>query len=72
MDIEPGDLVIGIMMGVFGLLGLYLASRALDDEMYVFGLSLAVFAGLFLFGMVRRHYDRVDEARAAARVMVDA
>ena len=72
MDDEPGDLIVGGMMGVFGLIGLLLASRAVDDEMYVFGLSLAGFAALFLFGLVRRYYDRQDAARAAARVTVDA
>lgn len=66
MDIEVGDLVVGIMMAVFGLIGLVLASGALDDEMYLFGLSLAGFAALFELGLIRRHFDRADRARHAA------
>ncbi len=59
---SAGDILVGVMVGVFGLIGLILASRALDIEIYVFGLSLAVFALLFIFGLVRRHYDIVDAA----------
>lgn len=67
MDIEVGDLVVGIMMAAFGLFGLVLASGALDDEMYLFGLSLAGFAVLFEIGLIRRHFDRADRARHDAR-----
>ena len=58
MDIEPSDLIVGLMMAVFGLIGLFLASGAIDDEMYVFGLSLVGFAVCFEFGLMRRHFDK--------------
>jgi hypothetical protein len=67
MQSEPGDYVVGVMMAILGLIGLFLAAGAADSEMYVFGLSLAGFAGLFIFGLVKRFYDRQDEARALAR-----
>ena len=64
MDIEPSDLIVGLMMLVFGVVGLILAAGAVDDEIYVFGLSLFAFACAFLFGLVRHHYDRQHAARA--------
>lgn len=67
MNVEASDLVTGLLMAVLGLLGLLLASGAHDDEMYLFGLSLAGFATVFVFGLIRRHYDREDAARAAVR-----
>ena len=51
------------MMLVFGLIGLFLAAGAHDNEMYVFGLSLAGCGGVFIFGLMRRHFDRRDTAR---------
>jgi|SRR6185312_3516368 len=63
MNIEVSDLIVGLMMAVFGLLGLVLASGATDDGMYVFGLSLAGFAAVFDFGLMRRHYDKADARR---------
>ncbi len=67
MDIEPSDLIVGLMMVVFGVVGLILAAGAVDDEMYVFGLSLFAFACLFIIGQIRHHFDRRDAARVAAR-----
>ncbi len=58
MDIEPSDLIVGLMMIAFGLIGLILAAGAWDDEMYVFGLSLFGFATVFVLGLIRRHFDR--------------
>ena len=66
MGIRLGDLLVGLLMVVLGLVGLYLASGALDNEMYIFGLALALFAVIFDFGLVRRHFDRVEAARAEA------
>ena len=63
MDIDPSDLIVGLMMAVFGLIGLILASGAMDNEMYVFGLSLFGFACVFDFGLLRRHFDRMEARR---------
>jgi hypothetical protein len=65
MNIEPSDLIVGLLMTAFGLIGLILASGAYDDEMYVFGLSLFGFACVFVVGLVRRHFDRQETARTA-------
>ncbi|MDR3538941.1 MAG: hypothetical protein P4L71_20770 [Acetobacteraceae bacterium] len=60
MDIEASDLIVGIMVSVFGLIGLILAAGATDNEMYVFGLSLAGFSVVFVIGLIRRHYDKAE------------
>lgn len=67
MDIEASDLIVGLMMVVFGLVGLVLGAGAVDDEMYVFGLSLFAFACAFILGLIRQHYNRRDAARAVVR-----
>ena len=63
MGIEPSDLIVGLLMAVFGLIGLILASGAMDDEMFVFGLSLFGFACVFDFGLLRRHFDKREAGR---------
>jgi uncharacterized membrane protein len=63
MDIESSDLIVGLLMTVFGLAGLILASGAMDDEMYVFGLSLFGFAVVFVLGLIRRYFDKLAAVR---------
>jgi len=60
------DVVVGLLVTVLGLVGLFMASGARDDEIYIFGLSLAGFAVLFVFGLIRGHFDRLDAARLDA------
>jgi hypothetical protein len=66
MNIEPSDLIVGLLMTALGLTGLILASGAYDDEMYVFGFSLFGFACVFVAGLLRRHFDRQEAARRAS------
>lgn len=67
MDTDPSEIIVGAMMAVFGLIGLILIAGAADDEMYVFGITLTLFAVCFEFGLLRRHFDRRDAALARAR-----
>lgn len=69
MESNVSAVVVGLMMAFFGLIGLFLIAGAADDEMYVFGLGLSGFAVLFDLGLIRRHYDRRDVARAAVRLV---
>ncbi len=64
MEARVSDIVVGAMMGLFGLLGLVMAAKAKDAEIYLFGMSLAAFGVAFIFGLVRRHCDEQDAARA--------
>jgi hypothetical protein len=67
MESNVSDLIVGLMMAAFGLIGLFLVAGAADAEMNVFGLALCGFAVLFNFGLIKRHYDRRDLALAAVR-----
>ncbi|HEY1931129.1 MAG TPA: hypothetical protein VGG99_03890 [Acetobacteraceae bacterium] len=68
MGLEIGDLIIGLSMLAFSLVGLFLAAGAHDNEMYVFGLSLAGWGTVFVFGLLHRYFDRRDAARVAISV----
>ncbi len=61
------SVVVGAMVAAFGIVGLFLVAGAADSEMFVFGISLAVFAVAFNFNLISRHYNELDKARAAAR-----
>jgi FtsH-binding integral membrane protein len=67
MENNVSDIIVGLMMALFGLIGLFLVAGAADAEMYIFGLGLCLFAVLFDFGLIKRHYDRRDAVRAAVR-----
>lgn len=67
METNLSDVIVGLMMAAFGLIGLFMAARANDDEIYVFGLSLLAFAICFNFGLLKRHYDLRDRIASAAR-----
>jgi hypothetical protein len=67
MESNVSDIVVGLMVAVFGLIGLFLVAGAADAEMYVFGLALSAFAVCFDLGLIRRHFDRRDSIRALAR-----
>jgi hypothetical protein len=65
MEPEFSDVVVGVMMTVFGGAGLFLAAGSHDDAMTVFGFSLMGFAVLFVGGLIKGFYDRRDAAFAA-------
>jgi hypothetical protein len=44
-------------MTAVGLLGLFMASRAVDDGIQIFGLVLFALAVLLDFWLIDRHYD---------------
>jgi hypothetical protein len=50
--------VLGAVMGVLGLLGLFLAAGARDGVFYATGLGLFVFCVAFIFGMIYRQVGR--------------
>ncbi len=64
MDTAVSDVMVALLMIVLGLIGLLLAAGATDDGILVFGLSLAGFAVVFVFGLIRTHYDKLDAARS--------
>ncbi len=50
-----GRWILGGLIGLFGIIGLFLASRAHDPVMYFVGLLFFVFAVLFDFGLIGRY-----------------
>ncbi len=65
MGIEIGDLVVGLLMIAFSLVGLFFAAGVYGNEMYIFGLALAGWGAVLVFGLLRRHFDRRAVARPA-------
>jgi UDP-N-acetylmuramyl pentapeptide phosphotransferase/UDP-N-acetylglucosamine-1-phosphate transferase len=53
-----GSLVLGGVMGVLALLGLFVAAGAQDGVFYATGLGLFVFCVLFIFVMIHRQVGR--------------
>lgn len=53
-----GSFVLGGVMGVLALLGLFLAAGAEDDAFYFTGLGLFLFCVLFIFVMIHRQVGR--------------
>ncbi|MGH6916485.1 MAG: hypothetical protein ACREJ0_02170 [Geminicoccaceae bacterium] len=53
-----GSFVLGGVMGVLALLGLFVASGAKDDVFYFTGLGLFVFCVLFIFVMIHQQVGR--------------
>lgn len=56
------DWIVGIACGIFALLGAFLASRAIDDGMYVFGLALAVFGVFMIFFLMKVQDHSADQS----------
>jgi hypothetical protein len=52
--------IMGVLSALFGLIGLFLASRAHDLGIYVFGLALAISAVLFCWWMIKTAYDEAE------------
>jgi hypothetical protein len=50
--------ILGGVMGLLSLCGLFLASAAQDNVFYGTGLALFVFGILFIFGLIHRYAGR--------------
>lgn len=59
---NPSSIVFGTIGIVLALVGLLMASAAKDDAFYIAGLIMFVAFVLFLFTLVKRHFDSVDAA----------
>ncbi len=52
--------IMGVLAGLSGLIGLFMASGARDAGVFWFGLSLAAFGVLFCWWMIKTAYDEAD------------
>lgn len=62
-----GRWILGGVVGLLGILGLFLAANAHEIvEYYWIGLGLFVLSALYVFLLVKHSYDRLDRMHAAA------
>jgi hypothetical protein len=57
--------VLGGGVAIVGILGLYLASRAHDGGVYLFGLALFIFAVAYVFSLIKQSFDRSERKSGA-------
>ena len=55
--------ILGIVAALIALLGIILASHALDIGMTTFGFELVVFGVGFVFWLIKDHWDEAERAR---------
>ena len=55
-----GKWIVGGLISLAGLIGLFLAANAKDNGIYLFGLVLAVFAVLYVFGAIKKAFDSIE------------
>ena len=59
----------GILAGLSGLVGLFMASGSKDAGIFLFGMLLALFAVLFCGFLIKRAFDE-DEELAGTRTVI--
>jgi hypothetical protein len=60
---QSGRWVLGGLIGASGLIGLFFAASGRSQGLHDAGVVFFVFSVLFVFGMIKRGYDRLDESR---------
>jgi uncharacterized membrane protein len=59
---SSGRFVYGALIGLIGLLGLFLAAGAKEGHFYAAGLFLAGFSLAMIFWLIKRSWDQHDRA----------
>lgn len=57
-----GKFIVGGFVVLLGLIGLFLAASAKDAGIYLFGLAVAAFAVLWVFGAIKKAFDSSQSA----------
>ena len=60
------EIIVGIMMLLFAAIGLIETFNAVDNEMFVFGVSLFGFALVFIIGLIKGRLGNRKAARKSA------
>jgi hypothetical protein len=61
------DWVVGALVAVLGLVGLIMGAGARDEEIFIFGFSLAIFSGTFIWGIYKRQAAEREAVKVGAR-----
>ncbi len=56
----PANWAVAIVVGLLGLMGLFVASSAGDGAMYIFGLVIFIGSVLVIMVQVKRFYDKQE------------
>ena len=65
---NTGKWVVGGVVSLLGVIGLFLAANAKDNGIYLFGFAIAAFAIFYVFAAIKQSYDRKPtDDRSAAR-----
>lgn len=62
---DTGRWIVCGLVGLVGILGLFLAAGAVDGGFYFFGLLLFAFAVVFVFANVKNAFDEAESTAAA-------
>jgi len=62
----PSEIIVGTMMLLFAAIGLIETLNAVDNEMFVFGVSLFGFALVFIIGLIKGRLGNRKAARKSA------
>ena len=54
--------IMGILAGVFGLIGLFMAAAAREPAIFWFGATLAAFGVLFCWWMIKIAFDEAEQS----------
>jgi hypothetical protein len=57
-DETVGPWILGALLALLSLLGLFMASGAKDELFYGVGLAFFLFGVLFIFGLIRKYVGR--------------
>ena len=59
---SSGKYIYGALLGVIGLLGLFMAAGAKEAQIYMAGLFLAGFSLVMIFWLIKRTWDQREAA----------
>jgi hypothetical protein len=70
---DMGKWIVGGIVSLLGLIGLFLSANAKDNGIYLFGFAIAAFAIVYVFGAIKQSYDsKPARDDSAARTMKTA
>jgi len=60
-----GKWIVGGIVSLLGVVGLFLAANARDDGIYLFGLAVAAFAVFYVFTAIKNAFDSAAHRNTA-------